>query len=352
MPYSKIAFQPGIYKDDSPLEAKGYWVDADKIRFVRGLPETIYGWERASTSALLGICRGVMTWADTGRNPYAAFGTHLRAYAMDADGTVTDVTPVASRTASQSVSLTTQNGSAVVTAARTSHGLAVDQKFMLASASVPTVGGVTVNGTYVVGSVVDSNTITFTAAQAATSDAGPTTCTVNATVYLAPGQADGLGGLGFGTGAYGIGNYGNSSGGLTLYPRTWSFAPWGQNLIANPRGGGVYEWAPNTTASELIGDTTLATGWTAGSGWSIAAGTATATSVTVGTLTTTVTAPLGAWCLLEFDMTRSAGSLQPSCDTATIGSALSSSAHVFGVFFSGGGGSQTLSFTGSASAAL
>src|SRR6185437_14502770 len=122
MPYNKIAFQPGIYKDDNPLEAKGTWIDADKIRFVRGLPETIYGWERASASTLLGIARGAMTWADNGRNPYAAFGTHLRAYAMDVDGTVTDITPVASRTAAQSVSLTTTIGSAVVTAAWTAHG--------------------------------------------------------------------------------------------------------------------------------------------------------------------------------------------------------------------------------------
>jgi hypothetical protein len=346
MPYSKIAFQAGIYKDDSPLEAKGYWIDADKIRFVRGLPETIYGWERASTSTLLGYARGSMTWADTGRNPYAAFGTHLRAYAMDSDGNVTDITPVASRISGQSVSLTTTISSATVTASWTSHGLVQDQKFMFEGSSVSSVGGVTVNGTYVVLSVTDANTITFTAAQTATSNAGPTALTANTTVYLAPGQADGLGGLGFGTGAFGSGNYGGGGSGLSLYPRTWSFAPWGQNLIANPRGGGILEWAPNTSASELVSDTTMATGWTAGTSWTISGGTATAVATsTIGTLTTTVTAPIGAWCVLQFDMTRSGGSLQPSIGGSNIGSALSSAAHVWGVFFSGSGGSETLTFT-------
>src|SRR5262249_3269129 len=97
---------------------------------------------------------------------------------------------------------------------------------------------------------------------------------------------------------------------------------------------------------ELIGDTTLATGWTAGAGWSIAAGTATALATTgIGTLTTTVTAPIGAWCLLQFDMTRSGGSLQPSSGGTNIGGALSTAAHVWGAVFSGGGGSQTLTFT-------
>src|SRR6185437_10647866 len=94
MPYNKIAFQPGIYKDDNPLEAEGYWVDADKIRFIRGLPETIYGWERASTSTLLGLCRGAFTWANNARNPFAAFGTHLQLYAMDVDGNITNITPI------------------------------------------------------------------------------------------------------------------------------------------------------------------------------------------------------------------------------------------------------------------
>ena len=47
------------------------------------------------------------------------------------------------------------------------------------------VGGVTVNGTYIVLTVTDANTMTFTAAQTASASAGPTVCTVNATVYLA-----------------------------------------------------------------------------------------------------------------------------------------------------------------------
>ena len=109
MSYQKLPFHPGIYKDDSSLEAKGYWLDANKIRFVRGLPETIYGWEKASNSALLGLCREEMTWPDNGRTPYAAFGTHLRLYAMDVDGNVTDITPVASREASLSISFITAN---------------------------------------------------------------------------------------------------------------------------------------------------------------------------------------------------------------------------------------------------
>jgi hypothetical protein len=93
MTYTKLPSRAGVTKDDSPLEAELTWTDADKIRFVGGLPETIYGWERASVSQLLGICRGAFTYADNARNPIAAFGTHLRLYTMDLDGNVADITP-------------------------------------------------------------------------------------------------------------------------------------------------------------------------------------------------------------------------------------------------------------------
>lgn len=57
MTWTPINFEPGVWKDDSPLKAQGFYIDADKIRFVNGLSEIIYGWEPASTSTFLGLCR-------------------------------------------------------------------------------------------------------------------------------------------------------------------------------------------------------------------------------------------------------------------------------------------------------
>jgi len=71
MTWTPIEFAPGIKKDDSPLKAQGYYINADKVRFVNGLPESIYGWERASTSTLLGLCRRAFTWQDNSRNAWA-----------------------------------------------------------------------------------------------------------------------------------------------------------------------------------------------------------------------------------------------------------------------------------------
>ncbi len=58
---------------------------------------------------------------------------------------------------------------------------------------------------------------------------------------LSSGLTDGLGGLGFGTGGYSQGGYGQSS--ITEFrPRVWSFANFGEDLIAAVRDGAVYRW--------------------------------------------------------------------------------------------------------------
>ncbi|MBL8630694.1 MAG: hypothetical protein JNM81_13745 [Rhodospirillaceae bacterium] len=347
MPYTKMAFSPGVYKDDSPLDAEGFFIDSDKVRFVRGKAQTIGGWERASTSTITGLCRGLWTWGDAGRNPFAAFGTHLRLHAMDADGTVFDITPVVAR-GQLANPFSTVNGSGVVTVSHTAHGLITDQKVQFSGASV--IGGLAVEGAFIVASVLDANSYTVIHATSATSTAGPGGgSAVDYAYSLAPGQVDGLGGLGFGTGAYGLGTYGSPAVGYTLYPRTWSMDNWGQNLIANPRGGGIYEWAPNTVDAELLtnGNFSTASGWSAGSGWSVAGGIATA-SVSSSVIQQLFTASRGAWHVLRFDVANlSAGIMAPFWGSTPIGDVITAPGTYKQVFFCGGGGTQLLKFVGS-----
>lgn len=348
MPLTKLQFKPGVYKDDTPLEAKGYWVDADKVRFVRGLPETIYGWERASTTSLLGYCRGAMTYADNARNPYAAFGTNLRLYVMDADGNVTDITPVSSRTPGVQILFSTTVGTTSLAAAYT-HGLVVDQKINFVLTNPTTLAGITLDGSYVVATVPDAYNITLTAGQTATTTTGATPSTTYLTTFLAPGQADGIGGLGFGTGGFGTGGYASANSGLTYFPRTWALSQWGQNLIANPRGGGIYEWAPYPGNIELTTNGTFtgsATGWTLGAGWAYAANNVAATNASTA-LSQVLTTPPGSWCIVDVDMSgRTTGGFQISYGATAVGTQQTTNNRYKAVFFTGSGGSATLAFTG------
>ncbi len=343
MTWTPIAFEPGVRKDDSPLDAQGYYIDANKIRFVNGLPETIYGWEKVTATPLTGMCRGILTWQDRTRNAWAAFGTHLRLYAMDLDGTVTDITPAISHSLS-SLNLTTTAASAVVTATGWAHGLVAGQMFALFNPSTPLIDGVTIAGPYVVGEVLSATSLTFAAAQTAGAGAGPIALMADVTVHLAPGQEDGLAGLGFGTGGYGVGGYGGGASAFDVFPRTWSFDQWGQNLLASPRGEGLYEWAPHTAAAELVTNGSFSTfaGWLAAAGWSAGAGFAAYTANgSAAALEQSIATETGAWHLLSLNVTVLAGTLTPIVAGVTVGAGITATGNYRLPFFAGGG-DQTL----------
>ncbi len=347
MPYVKLPYLAGVYKDDSPLAAEGFFVDADKVRFVRGKPQTIGGWEIATTDTLTGICRGLQTWLSNEGLAYAGLGTHLRLHAYF-DGELYDITPVIER-GELTNPFDTTDTDATVTVNNTAHGLTVDQKVGFANASV--VGGLTINGEYTITEILDADTYTIEHTSAATSTVAGGGGTVDFEYFLAPGNADGTGGAGYGTGAYGVGGYGSSSN-VEHFPRTWSLASWGQNLIANPRNGGIYEWAPNLTATELVstGDFASDTDWTKGTDWSIGSGVATRAAGAGSTdLEQSISLPQGAWMLLDFDLTAyTAGTLQPMIGSTNIGSAITAAGTYKRVFFSGAGGAQDLKFNADA----
>lgn len=289
--YQKLPFLPGVFKDDSPSAAENYLIDADKIRFVQDKPETFYGHEKFSQSPVTGIARGIFPWADVSQNKYVAVGTHLRLYAFDIDGNRYDITPVTSR-GDLSSPFTTSAGSTTVTVAHTNHGLVENQKVKFYNASA--VGGITIDGEYTVNASPGTNDYTITHSAAASSSASGGG-NVDYDIFLAPGNENGIGGAGYGTGPYGSGGYGSSTSGSDFAPRTWSLDNWGQNLLANPRAGTVYEWAPNVTATELVtnGSFSVNAGWTTGTGWSTSASNV-AGSVTNADLTQTITLNRGA----------------------------------------------------------
>lgn len=345
--FTNLAFNPGVYKDDSPLTAEGFFVDADKIRFVRGKAQTVGGWEIATADTLSGKCRGMHAWLDNGGQVYAGLGTHL-SLNVYSDGELYDITPVTERGVLTNPFdvIDTQS---IVTVNHTAHGLVVGQRVVFSNAV--SVGGITPDGPYDVLSVVDLNSYTIGHTSAATSTALGGGGDVDFEYVLVLGNENGTGGSGYGTGAYGVGGYGSPSD-VEYFPRTWSMANWGQNLIANPRGGGIYEWAPELTVTEVIenGGFDADANWTKGTDWSIASGVATrAAGAGSSDLEQAVTLVQGAWYLLDFDVSvYTAGTLQPKIGANDIGTSITSEGSYKRVFFSGGGGTQSLKFSADA----
>jgi hypothetical protein len=324
--YKAFPFQPGIRKDDSPLDAEGWFIDCDKIRFVRGRAQTIGGQEYASNDTMTGVCRNIHTWSDNLGLKKAALGTHLRMYLMDGDGNLTDATPVVTRINGTAQFSSSTGSTEVVFGNYNSHGLALDQKIEIANAST-TVGGVDVNGTFTVSRLVSSSSFAFEVTGAASAS---TTISQNSDllVSLAPGLVDGLAGYGYGTGGYGVGGYGSSSS-QSLFVRTWSLDNFGQNLLANPRGSGIYALQPSASATELVTATT-----------------ATWTGSTTVTYNQSITTPAGAWLLARYNVSAlSAGQINLIYNGSTVATSLSTGV-TFSTFNSGSGGSKTLGLSG------
>ncbi|MCA3713020.1 MAG: hypothetical protein IM667_15000, partial [Phenylobacterium sp.] len=65
---------PGLAADDTSFAAAGRWADGSNIRFWRGRPQVIGGWERLHPGRLAGPCRGLLGWSDLSGGLILAFG--------------------------------------------------------------------------------------------------------------------------------------------------------------------------------------------------------------------------------------------------------------------------------------
>jgi hypothetical protein len=143
----------------------------------------------------------------------------------------------------------TTNGSSIITCAFTNHGYSVgDQIYVSAST---TVGGVTLFGLYTILTVPTANSFTFSAANSATSTAGPTSINsgnVESLFYIAIGPqptSTGFGVGGFGAGGFGAGTVQPSVPGTAITATNWTLDNFGQDLVACPSGGAIYYWQPD-----------------------------------------------------------------------------------------------------------
>ncbi len=125
MPLIKLQFQPGINREGTEYSADAGWYDADKVRFRKGRPEKIGGWEKYSTSTFLGVCRSLDDWVAIDGISYIGVGTHLKFY-VNEGSSFYDVTPIRATTSAGDVTFAATNGSSTITITDSSHGAVVN----------------------------------------------------------------------------------------------------------------------------------------------------------------------------------------------------------------------------------
>jgi hypothetical protein len=243
VPLKKLVLKPGLNKETTRYTTEGGWYDGDKVRFRQGTPEKIGGWVRISSSTFLGVCRSLWNWITLASLNLMGVGTNLKFY-IESGGNYNDITPLR-LTATLTNPFTATLGSSVITVAHTAHGSATGD-FVTFSGAAGLGGNITaavLNQEYQV-TVLGVNSYTITVA--ATAIAADVTgspgggAAVSAAYQIDSGPAFSVPLTGWGAGSWGSGSWGITS--ATDSMRLWSQNNFGEDLIFNPRGGGIYYW--------------------------------------------------------------------------------------------------------------
>jgi len=264
MTIARFTFQPGIKREGTQYDNEGGWFDCNLIRFRQGRPEKFGGWEKLTTSTYLGTSRALHNWIALDGSKYLGNGTNLKYYIKEGN-TFNDVTPIRLTTGAGDVTFSASNGDATITVADTAHG-AVKNDFVTFSGASSLGGNINsnvLNQEYQIATVVNANSYTIEAKNtsgvtvtANASDSGNGGSSVVGAYQINTGLDVFVPSTGWGVSSWGNGGWGSSTSiSATNQLRLWTHDNFGENLIINPRGAGIFEWIEsnglNTRAVDL-----------------------------------------------------------------------------------------------------
>tara|TARA_R110000796_G_scaffold53337_1_gene125228 strand:+ start:229 stop:2115 length:1887 start_codon:yes stop_codon:yes gene_type:complete len=249
MPYTKLTFAPGINREGTDYSNEGGWFNANLVRFRQGRPEKIGGWVKETSTSYLGTGRALHGWVDVQGTKYLGLGTTFKYYVSTGEN-FDDITPVR-KTTTNGILFAATNSSSTITATDNGHGCVTNDFVTIAGAA--SLGGLitaaVLNQEYQITSVT-TNTYTFTAKDtsgatvtANSSDSGNGGSGVDGVYQINVGLDTYVQSTGWGANTWGEGTFGSSSAiSSSNQLRLWSHDNFGEDLLMNVRGGGIYYW--------------------------------------------------------------------------------------------------------------
>ena len=258
MPYATYKLVPGVNREGTAFSAQGGWFDSNLVRFRKNFPEKIGGWEKEQTDTYLGTGRALHAWVSLGGTKYLSLGTTLKYYVKDGTSFY-DITPLRD-TNTGTATFTSESGSSTITVTDSSHG-AVQNDFVTftdtATLGTSNITDTVLDQEYQIATIVNANSYTIEA-----KDTSGATVTANATVsgggggstvakyQISVGLDDYVSGSGWGASTWGDSTFGSAS---TLafnnQLRIWTHDTFGEDLVINPRAGGIFYWTEDNGTS-------------------------------------------------------------------------------------------------------
>jgi len=244
MTLAKYVFKPGINKEGTNYSNEGGWFDADKVRFRKGRPERIGGWNKYTNDSFIGTCRKLNVYRAASGTNYINSGTHQKLYIVQGNSFY-DVTPIRATTTNGIVFAAT-DGNTTITATDSNHGCVVGD-FVTISGAATLGGNITaavLNQEYQIVSVPSVNTYTFIAtATPNSSDTGNGGAGVDGAYQINTGLDVYVSSTGWGTDTWGASTWGSATSlSVTNQLRLWSLDNFGDDAISNVRNGSIFYW--------------------------------------------------------------------------------------------------------------
>lgn len=267
----KLQLQPGINKEITTLSGKGGYYTCNNVRFRAGFPEKIGGWtlDSGNTNSALkptqnqtvpakfwGVARSLFNWVSIASNNFLGIGSSLKYYLQNGiGGYIIDITPIRLTTSAGAVTFSATNGSKIITVTTSSPHGAINGAFVTFSGAVSLGGVITatiLNAEFQTTTISTTQFTIVSSIAANSSDTGNGGGSTVGTFQINPGSSTSFIGQGWGAGGWGgttlgssvTSGWGNSINGGGLSTITlWSQSNYGQNLVINSRGQGLYYWA-------------------------------------------------------------------------------------------------------------
>ena len=276
MPLQKNTFVPGINREGTAYDNEGGWFDCNLIRFRAGRPEKFGGWGKLLNATYQGTARALHNFISLAGTKYLGIGTHFKYYITENNDAFNDITPIRKTVGAGQTDTTATtfakvgNDDATITVTNNSHG-AVQNDFVTFSGAASLGGNITaavLNQEYQIATVTDGNTYTIEAKDtsgntvlANSSDSGTGGGSVVSTYQINTGLDVFVSSTGWGANSWGSSGWGSTTPlSDTNQLRIWTHDNYGEDLILNVRGGGVYRWVENNGTSTRASLLSSATG--------------------------------------------------------------------------------------------
>lgn len=247
-----IQIKPGVVRDSTHYANKGGWWETNWVRFRNGCAEKMGGWTTDITEKFKGSCRSLIHWVTNNGMARTGFGTNLKYYILTGQNYV-DITPIR-RTVTLTDPFEATDGSNMIVVTDASNGV-VENDFVTFTGATGFAGisADALNKEHQVFQVLSSDTYKIIVSDTATATVNGGG-SVDAEYQINTGLDTYVPGVGWGAGTWGRNGWNEPSDVPTVGTQIglWSNATFGEDLIINQRGGGIYYWDATTPTYRAV----------------------------------------------------------------------------------------------------